>query len=102
MSLTDKQIPVLKAQEFRIASVSTQLYGPRMFILLFFHKDLPTFVRTRVIFRKDEHSSVCWPEFSVETIDCTYEVLEAAKKTFEDKAIFFINRYRLRETVTNG
>lgn len=89
----ETKIYTLKAREFKIASVTMSLSQPRMFILFFFHKDFPTLVRVRAIFKRPQESDLSWPEFKVETVNSKYEVLEAAKKTFEMKTYSFIRRH---------
>lgn len=90
----ENSVNMLTAQEFKIATVMTQIINPRMFIFLFYHKKFGASVRVRVVFRDgmSNKNNYVLPEFRVESIKENIPVLEAAKKIFESKAITYINK----------
>lgn len=92
-----KLIDSFRAREFRIASITTSVSKPRMFIIIFFHKEYPALVRVRAVFKKAEHSASYLPEFSIETIDASYELGDLAVDVFETKATSVIREYFPKE-----
>jgi len=93
--LDRNKINMLQAAKFDLVNITTSLSNPRMLIMIFGHKSFGSNVRVKVLYK--ENQSGRWePEYDVTTMDSGYEVLEAAKKTFENKAVTFININRLQ------